>query len=164
MCVCEARKTVAYVRCPQPSIKGWRQSHLHHHPAGSGPPGTEIDNCVCQCPGLRLLAGVHGVPLPQGLGALPPHLAHLQLKEAPFLLHLLRDLGPADLRADHPVQPGMLLLLLLDFGSTGEKSKIQSDASRHAVQTGRPGHGPATRPARRTLTEPVRNVALRQLT
>lgn len=88
---------------------------------------------------------VHRGPAPAGVRGRPPHLAHLQLEDPPLLLHLLRDLGPADLGADHPVQPGVLLLLLLDFRSTGEKkSKIKSDALRHAVQTGGPGRGPVT--------------------
>lgn len=70
--------------------------------------------------------GALGTRSRRGSGAgrrCPPHLAHLQLEDPPLLLHLLRDFRPADLRADHPVQPGVLLLLLLDFGSTGEKKQ-----------------------------------------
>lgn len=44
-----------------------------------------------------------------------PYFTHLQLKEAPLLLHFFRDLGPGDLRADEPVLFGMLPFLLLDF-------------------------------------------------
>ena len=49
-----------------------------------------------------------------------PYLAHLELEEAPLLLHFLRDLGAGDLRADHPVLLGVLPLLLLNFGTVTE--------------------------------------------
>lgn len=41
------------------------------------------------------------------------HLAHLELKQASFLLHLLGDLSPSDFSTDHPVLLGVLSLLLL---------------------------------------------------
>lgn len=43
------------------------------------------------------------------------YFAHLELKEAPFLLHLLCDLGSCDFCADHPVLLCMLSFLLLNF-------------------------------------------------
>ena len=54
--------------------------------------------------------------VPQG-DLLSTDLTHLQLEEPPLLLHLLCDLGAADLRADHAVLPSVLLLLLLDLGA-----------------------------------------------
>lgn len=47
----------------------------------------------------------------------PTDLAHLKLKEASLFLHLLCDLGTADLRPNHPVLSGMLLFLLLNLGA-----------------------------------------------
>lgn len=43
------------------------------------------------------------------------YFAHLELEEAPLLLHLFCDLGSRDLRADHAVLLRVLSLLLLDF-------------------------------------------------
>ena len=65
-----------------------------------------------------------------------PHLAHLQLEEAPLLLHLLCDLGAADLRADHAVLSSMLLLLLLDLGAVQGEGGGRGDTSAFR---GRPG-------------------------
>lgn len=59
--------------------------------------------CICTC-----LA--HCILNP---GVKNTHLAHLELKQASFFLHLLRDLSPSDFSTDHPMLLGMLPLLLL---------------------------------------------------
>lgn len=43
------------------------------------------------------------------------YLAHLQLEEAPFFLHLFCDLSSCDLCPDHPVLLRMLSFLLLNL-------------------------------------------------
>lgn len=53
------------------------------------------------------------------LGLDQTDLAHLQLEEPPLLLHLLGDFCATDFRADHPVLPRVLLLLLLYLGADG---------------------------------------------
>lgn len=116
--------------------------HQSHPPADRGSPSnrnpTKASGVLCgrslvdPRPGERAgPAGVHGQgrPKPPAPPAPPPHLAHLQLEESPLLLHLLGDLSPTYLSADHAVQLGMLLLLLFYFGSRGEESKGTSDAS-----------------------------------
>lgn len=60
------------------------------------------------------------------------HLTHLQLEEAPFLLHFLCDFGPADFSADHPMELGMLLLLFLYFSSVCEgNARVSQEATGH---------------------------------
>lgn len=62
------------------------------------------------------------------------HLAHLQLKEAALLLHVLCDLAAAELSADHPVLPGVFPLLLLDLCPArvrGQRSGVRQTASDH---------------------------------
>lgn len=84
-----------------------------------------------------------------------PHLAHLQLEEPPLLLHLLGDLGAADLRADHPVQLGVLLLLLLDFGAAGGRAGMSRTLSARGPDW-TAGQG------QRTLTGPPLNLLQRK--
>lgn len=79
-------------------------------------------------------------------GAGLAHLAHLQLEEPPLLLHLLGDLGAADLRADHAVQAGVLLLLLLDLGSAAAAARERAWAGLDGGQGPRPAAHRALHP------------------
>lgn len=62
-----------------------------------------------------------------------PHLAHLQLEEAPLLLHLFRNLSSGDLRADHPVLFRVLSLLLLDLCAVMEADSITDTFSLRSL-------------------------------
>lgn len=74
----------------------------------------------------------HVEPQPAPRGA---HLAHLELEKPPLLLHLFSDFSPADFGANHPMQLGVLLLFLLNFGSAAGKARMSRDASGTALQT-----------------------------
>lgn len=80
---------------------------------------------------------------------LASHLTHLQLEEAPFLLHFLCDFGPADFSADHPVELGVLLLLLLYFGSVCEgNARVSQEATGHRTPQRTASESSAERNAR----------------
>lgn len=53
------------------------------------------------------------------------YFTHLELKETPLLLHLLCDLGPGDLGADHAMLLGVLSLLLLYLCTITEERTSQ---------------------------------------
>lgn len=57
----------------------------------------------------------------------PTHLTHLQLKDPPFLLHLLCDLCAGDLCTDHAVLLGMFPLLLLNLCATTKRQETEDD-------------------------------------
>lgn len=57
-------------------------------------------------------------------------LTHLELEETPFLFHLLCDLCPSDLRADHPVLLGMLSFLLLYLCTDAEERTVKRSAAQ----------------------------------
>lgn len=106
----------------------WWTSGCDDAPGRAGGQGrSRVPGPALPCPCPSLSANPPG-PYPAPAPTPPPHrrsphLAHLQLEEPPLLLHLLGNLSPADLGADHAVQLGVLLLLLFYFGSMDEKHK-----------------------------------------
>lgn len=157
---CRVRTWRMWVQCPGAPC---RVSHLHPHPTGGGgtggspsqdPTGTYGDRRVPRAAptGTALALGTgtehpgHSGPLhppdPKGPRAprRSPHLAHVELEEAPLLLHVLGQLRRRRFRLDDPCQ-ARALLLLLHLPPVGQHGDGLGTALPETG--GEPGDGPA---------------------